>query len=140
MKAALLAVLLSLGPRGFTHPRAPKPHPVAADDTHEIWYWVEDHQEIVLPLAGLLVLVTVVVAIRRGMKSGHDELHVKEEQKENIIRMMRSKLLVSPESVSLELHIDHFKAAALLEELVKEGKLVTQRVAGGVANYRLKGF
>ncbi len=54
--------------------------------------------------------------------------------------MMRAKLLVSPDAVAGELSIDRFVASALLEELVREGKLVEQRIAGGVANYRLKGL
>jgi hypothetical protein len=54
--------------------------------------------------------------------------------------MMRAKLLVSPEAVSIELGIDRFSASALLEDLVKEGKLIQQKTSGGVANYRLKGL
>jgi hypothetical protein len=53
---------------------------------------------------------------------------------------MRAKLLVSPEDAAGELRIDHFRASALLEELVVEGKLVHQRMSGGTAHYRLKGL
>ena len=131
--------VLALGPRGFK-PRPHKPHPMDADETHKIWYWIDDHGDIVFPLIGLAIVALVIVGIRRGMKSNVAELQQKQERKETIIRMMRAKLMVSPEVVAVDLHIDHFTAAALLEEMVKEGKLVQQKVAGGIANYRLKGL
>jgi hypothetical protein len=131
--------LLALANRGFK-PRQHKVHDLDADEAHKLWYWIDDHGDVVFPLIGLAIVALVIVGIRRGMKSNVAELHEKQEQKDAIVRMMRAKLLVSPEAVAGELQIDHFKASALLEELVKEGKLVQQRVTGGIANYRLKGL
>ena len=135
----LLAAALAMAPRGF-RPRAHKPHPPAEDETHRLWYLIEDHGDIVFPLLALLVLALIAVGIRKGLKSNTSELAEKQAHKDSIVRMMRSKILVSPEAVAGELHIDRFRASALLEELVKEGKLVEQRMVGGVANYRLKGL
>jgi hypothetical protein len=73
------------------------------------------------------------------MKSNTADLAEKQGHKDSIVRMMRAKLLVSPDVVAGELHIDRFRASALLEELVREGKLVEQRTVGGAA-YRLKGL
>ena len=135
----LLAFALALAPRGFK-PRAHKPHPPAEDETHKLWYFIDDHADIVFPLIGLAVVALVFFGIRRGMTSNVAAMQKKEEQKDSLVRMMRAKLLVSAESAAIELGIDHFNASALLEELVREGKLVQQKSSGGVANYRLKGL
>ena len=74
------------------------------------------------------------------MKSSVAELHTKQERKDAIVRMMRAKLLVSADVVAGELQVDKFLAASLLDELVREGMLVEQRMVGGIANYRLKGL
>jgi len=137
----LLALALALGPRGFAKPHAAhKPHAPADDQAHELWYWIDDHGDVVFPLVGLAIVALVLFGIRRGMTSNTAELQKKQERKDSIVRMMRAKLLVSPEAVAGELGIDHFNASALLDELVKEGKLVQQKAAGGVASYRLKGL
>ena len=139
MLLAALFQLIALAPRGFK-PRQHKPHPMEADEAHKLWYFIDDHGDIVFPLIGLAVVALVIFGIRRGMTSNVVELHKKQEQKDAIVRMMRAKLMVSAELVAGELRIDRFAASALLEELVKEGKLIVQRIAGGVANYRLKGL
>ncbi len=135
----LLGLALAYGPRGF-RPRPHKPHASAEDSAHELWYWIDDHGDIVFPLIGLAIVALVIFGIRRGMTSNVAEMQKKQESKDAIVRMMRAKLLVSAEGVSGELGIDHFSASALLDELVKEGKLVQQKASGGVASYRLKGL
>lgn len=135
----LLALVLAFAPRGF-RPRPHKPHPPAEDNTQVIWFWIDDHGEIVYPLVAILVIGLIALGIRRGMTSNVAQLQKKQEQKDSIVRLMRAKLLVSAEAVSTELHIDHFAASALLDDLVREGKLVEQKSSGGVANYRLKGL
>jgi len=136
---AALFQLIALAPRGFK-PRQHKPHPMEADEAHKLWYFIDDHGDIVFPLIGLAVVALVIFGIRRGMTSNVVELHKKQEQKDTIVRMMRARLMVSAEAVAVDLHIDHFTASALLDELVKEGKLVQQKVQGGISNYRLKGL
>jgi len=133
--AALCHALLAFAPR-----RTHKPHPVAEDDWHKVWYFLEDHGDVVFPLIGLALIALIVLGIRRGMKSNIANLQKKQDQKDVIVRLMRQKLLVSADAVAVELHIDRFAASALLEELVGEGKLVEQKSTGGVANYRLKGL
>ena len=135
MLAALCHALLAFAPR-----RTHKPHPVADDDWHQVWYFIEDHGDVLFPLIGLAVIALIVLGIRRGMKSNIATLQKKQDQKDVIVRMMRAKLLVSAEAVANDLRIDHFHASALLDELVREGKLVEQKSTGGVANYRLKGL
>jgi hypothetical protein len=131
--SALFQQLLAL-------PRAHKPHPADADESHKLWYFIDDHAEVVFPLLGLFIAAILFLGIRRGMKSSVAALRVKQERKDAIVRMMRSKLMVSAEAIAAELQIDKFLAAALLDELVREGKLVEQRLAGGIVNYRLKGL
>jgi hypothetical protein len=133
--AALCHALLAFAPR-----RPHKPHPVADDQWQAIWYFFEDHGDILFPLIGLAVIALIALGIRRGMKSNVAILQRKQDQKDVIVRMMRAKLMVSAEAVANDLKIDHFHASALLDELVKEGKLVEQKSTGGVANYRLKGL
>lgn len=128
----LIALLLAL-------PRAHKPHE-AEDEAHKLWYWLEDNGEVVFPLLGVLIIAVLILGIRRGMKSNVAELQEKQARKDAIVRMMRSKLLVSADLVAGELKIDKFVAAALLDELVREGMLLEQRMVGGIANYRLKGL
>jgi hypothetical protein len=135
----LLACALALAARGSS-PRPRKPHPPAEDEAHKLWYWIEDHGEVVFPLVGLALIALVLFGIRRGMTSNVAEMQQKQERKDSIVRMMRAKLLVSAEAVAVDLHIDHFTASNLMDELVREGKLVEQKVSGGVANYRLKGL
>jgi hypothetical protein len=143
---ALLALALSAAqaqasPQGrWAKPRPRKPHPVDADEGHKLWYWIEDHLEIVFPAVGIAVILLVIYGVRRGMMQADDEIAVRTRQKEAIIRLMRAKLLVNAETVAHELTFDRFHAAALLEELAKEGVLIHARVAGGVASYRLKGL
>ena len=136
----LLALALAAAPRGF-RPRTHKPHaPEEEDSGRRIWALIEDHGDIVFPVLALIVLGLIFLGIRRGMKSSTAEMQEKQARKDSIVRMMRTKLLVSPDAVASELNVDRFVASALLDELVKEGKLVEQRVVGGGANYRLKGL
>jgi hypothetical protein len=135
----LIAFALAFGPSGF-RPRPHKPHPPAEDEAHKLWYWIDDHGDILFPLIGLAILALVILGIRRGMTTNVANLQKKQDQKDAIVRMMRQKLLVSAEGISTELEIDHFTASALLDDLVREGKLVEQKSTSGVANYRLKGL
>ena len=137
MLFAALQLLLALA---LAKPQKHKVHDMDADEAHKLWYFIDDHGDIVFPLIGLAIIALVVYGIRRGMTSNIAELQKKQEQKDAIVRMMRAKLMVSAEAVAVDLHIDHFKASALLDELVREGKLVQQKVQGGIANYRLKGL
>ncbi len=121
-------------------PRARKASPAASDEGYKLWYWIEDNLEIVFPVVGMVVILLVVWAVRRGMMQAADEVAVRTRQKEEIVRLMRAKLLVNADTVSHELSLDRFHAAALLEELAREGMLVPARVAGGIASYRLKGL
>src|SRR5207302_1492731 len=82
------------------------------DETHKLWYWIEDHGEIVFPIVGLAIVALIVFGIRRGMTSNIAELQKKQDQKDAIVRMMRAKLLVSADAVAGDLHIDRFMAAA----------------------------
>ena len=115
-------------------------HPPAADEVHQLGYWLDDHGEIVFPLLGLAIVALIFVGIRRGMTSNVAELHQKQDRKDEIVRMMRSKLLVTADAVAGALGIDRFAASALLDELVREGKLIEQKSAGGIGNYRFKGL
>ena len=135
----LIGLSLAAAPRGF-RPRQHKVHPPAGDETHQLWYWLDDHGVVVFPLLGLAIVALIIVGIRRGMTSNVAELHQKQDHKDDIVRMMRRKLLVTADAVAGELGIDRFAASALLDELVREGKLIEQKSAGGIANYRLKGL
>ncbi len=134
-----IALALALAPRGF-RPRPHKVHPVADDPAQQAWYWIDDHGDVLYPIVALVVIGLVVLGVRRGMSTNVAQLQKKQEQKDAIVRMMRQTLLVSAEAVSTSLRIDHFAASALLDDLVREGKLVEQKSVGGVANYRLKGL
>ena len=133
----LVSVQAWAAPQGRT--RGKKPAPVDEDQTHKLWHWIEDHLEIVFPIVGVTVIVLVLWAVRRGMAQADDAVAVRMRQKEAITRLMRLKLNVTAETVATELHLDRFHAAALLEELGKEGVLVA-RTLGGVSSYRLKGL
>lgn len=135
----LLALALAAAPRGF-RPRPHKAHPPEADEAHRLWYWLDDHGDIVFPLLGLAIVALVIFGVRRGMTSSVAELQQKQQRKDNIVRTMRSRLLVTADAVAGDLGIDRFAASGLLDELVREGKLVEQKSAGGIASYRLKGL
>ncbi len=136
----ILLGLALAAPQALAKPRAKRAPRGEADDTHKLWNWIEDHLEIVFPAVGVFVIVLVLWAVRRGMQQQADEVAVRTRQKEEIVRLMRAKLLVNAEVVAHELQLDRFHAAKLLEELVREGTLIQARVAGGVASYRLKGL
>ena len=128
-------MLLAAAPR-----RAHRPYPSSdGGGAHRIWFFVEDHGEVILPLLGLAILALLVWVIRRGMSTNVAELQKKQDQKDAIVRMTRSRLRVDAENVAAELQTDRLQAGALLDELVKEGMLVEQRVTGGTVSYRLKG-
>lgn len=135
----LFAIALAALPRGF-RPRQHKVHPPEGDGAHRLWYWLDDHGDIVFPLLGLAIVALVIFGFRRGMTSNVAELQQKQEHKDDIVRMMRRKLLVTADAVAGQLGIDRFAASGLLDELVREGMLVEQKAAGGIANYRLKGL
>ena len=130
---------LASGPLGF-RPRQHKVRPPANDEAHQLWYWIDDHGDILFPLIGLALVVLVLVGIRRGLTTNVAELHQRQDRKDEIVRMMRRNLLVTADAVAGDLGIDRFAASALLEELVREGKLLEQKSSGGIANYRLKGL
>lgn len=39
--------------------------PPASDEMHKLWYWLEAHAELILPLAGLALLALIVFVLRR---------------------------------------------------------------------------
>jgi hypothetical protein len=121
-------------------PDRPSADPPASDEMHKLWYWLEAHGEIVFPLALVFIVALLVFGIRRGMATNVAALEEKQARKDAIVRMMREKLLVTAEDVAKKLTIDRFRAAALLDELVKEQKLVEQRSTTGTTTYRLKGL
>src|SRR5438105_15183986 len=108
--SGFLHTLLALALRVPKH----KPHPVAEDETHKLWYWIEDHGDVVFPLIGAAIIALVFFGIRRGMSTNVLELQKKQETKDAIVRLMRAKLLVSAETVAIDMKVDHFTAAALL--------------------------
>ena len=110
------------------------------DEAHHLWHWIEDNGEVVFPLIGLAILGLVLLAVRRGTLSQQEELRKKAALKEKIIRLVRAKLSLTAESCAPELGVDRYHAAALLEEMEREGMLALGRAAGGVATYRLKGL
>jgi hypothetical protein len=143
----LAAAQAHAAPQGRARPpRVRKPHPAAdpsgltPDRAHELWYWIEDHLEIVFPVVGVTVILLVLWALRRGWAAQADEIAVRTRQKESIVRLMRLRLTVTPEMVAHELQIDPFHAASLLDELTREGVLALGRATGGVTSYRLKGL
>lgn len=137
---SVLASLLALAPRLDRPPHATRrPRPPTDDATQRFWTFLEDHGEVVFPLVGLAILGLLVLGIRRGMQSSGDELRKKLHDKDEIVRMVRSRLLLSADEVCAQLGIGRLQAAALLEELQREGKLVEQPGPSGVANYRMKG-
>lgn len=111
----------------------------AESELHKLWYVLADHQ-LFLPALGLLALALLVWGVQRAMRGRVAELEQRQARKDEIVRLMRRLLSVSADSIAAELHIDRLEAGALLEELVREGKLVEQRQAGGLASYRLKGL
>jgi hypothetical protein len=136
----LLALLLALAPSARAAPRVHNPHRAADSEAGSLWSFIEDNGEYIYPLVGLGVIGLIVFAVRRGMVGHEAEVQAKGRQKDAIVRMMRAKLSVTADAVAAELGVDRFRAATLLDELEREGKLVQQRVTGGVASYRLKGF
>jgi hypothetical protein len=121
-------------------PRKKPARPPDEDEAHHLWHWIEDKGEYVFPLIGIVILALVLLAARRGTLSQQEELRKRAEQKAQIIRLMRAKLSLTAESAAPELGVDRYHAAALLEEMEKEGLLALGRAAGGVATYRLKGL
>lgn len=136
---AALHELLALAPQGL-RPRQHRAHGPASDQAHQIWFWLDDHGDFVFPLLGLAIVTLLILGIRRGMTSNLAELQQKQDRKDEIVRMMRKKLLVTADAIAGDLGIDRFAASALLEELLREGKLLEQRSTGGPASYRLKGL
>jgi hypothetical protein len=127
------SVLLAAAPK--------KQHRLAGDDeAHKLWHWIEDNGEYVFPLIGIVILGLVILAVRRGSLSQQEELSTRARQKEQIIRLMRKKLSLTADATAQELHIDRYHAAALLEELEREGVLAPGRQSGGSTLYRLKGL
>ena len=142
LAALLFALILALAPQARRGP--PRSHHRPAADTDSgstaLWYWIEDNADVVYPLVGIAVMGLIVLAIRHGMV-GHDaEVMAKGRQKDSIVRLMRARLSLTADAVAAELKVDRFRAAVLLDELEREGKLVQQRMTGGVATYRLKGL
>ncbi len=136
----VLHSLLGLALAVLARPKPKHASPQAEDESHKLWGWIEDHLEIVFPVVGVTVILLVLFAVRRGMQQQANEVATRTRQKEEIVRLMRKKLLLNAEVVAHELTIDHFHAAQLLEEMVRESTLVQARVQGGVASYRLKGL
>jgi hypothetical protein len=142
MLAAVLHSLLgsALALAGWLPRVAHRSHAPVEEDRTLLWAWMDDHGDVVFPLMGLAIIGLLFLGIRHGMQSSGDEMKRKMHDKDEIVRMMRSRLLLNADEVCKHLKIDRLRAAALLEELLVEGKLVEQRSSSGVANYRMKGL
>ena len=139
------AWLLALAVQGsltlaLAAPKKKSARPPDEGEAHHLWHWIVDNGEYVFPLIGIVILALVLLAARRGTLSQQEEIRKRAAQKEQIIRLVRAKLSLTAESTAPELGVDRYHAAALLEELDKEGVLALGRAAGGVATYRLKGL
>ncbi len=105
-----------------------------------VWHWIEDNGAIVFPLIGFFIAALIFIAVRRGAVNQEALNEERRKQKDQIIRLMRARLSLTADQTAHELRVDRYHAAALLEELEKEGTLTQGRIAGGVSSYRLKGF
>ena len=139
LRAGVAAWLLT--PGAFASAPKKKPaRPPDEDEAQKLWHWIEDNGEYVFPLIGIVILALVILAVRRGSISQQEELSKRSGQKEQIIRLMRAKLSLTADAASHELGVDRYHAAALLEELEREGVLAPGRQVGGGTSYRLKGL
>ena len=143
--AALCARAQTLWLRAFVllfafAPKRKPARPPGEDEGYRLWHWIEDNGEYVFPLIGIVILALVILAVRRGSISEAEELRKRGALKEQIIRLMRSKLSLTAEAAAHELGIDRYHASTLLEELERDGVLARGRQSGGVTSYRLKGL
>ncbi len=140
---ALRDELISLALRVLAGPPRPPRNQHQLPDEEgplSLWHWIEDNGEIVFPLIGLVIAALIFIAVRRSSVNHDEEIETRRAEKERIIRLMRAKLSLTPDQTAHELRVDRYHAAALLEELEKEGTLTQGRQSGGVIAYRLKGF
>ena len=109
------------------------------DRLHHLWTWAEAHGPAVFPAAAALVLGVFALGLHHAFQGSLADLRIQQVQKDEILRQTRGRLTVTPESIARTLGVDRFRAAALLEDLTREGLLVRQRQSGGIPSYRLKG-
>ena len=136
----LLALALRSSSSGLFAP--PHAHHRQPDDEGPLalWHWIEENSSFVFPLIGVVILALVIIAVRRSSADTGEELAERRAQMDAIVRLMRARLTLTADQTASELKINRYHAAALLDELVKEGSLVAGRASGGVVSYRLKGF
>jgi len=135
--ALALGALSWLGPT----PQRPRSHQLPNEDGPlALWHWIEDNGEIVFPLIGFVILALVFIAVKRSSVNQEAELATRRKQMDAIVRLMRARLSLTADQTASELQVDRYRAASMLDELVKEGALVQGRLPGGVISYRLKGL
>jgi len=101
---------------------------------------LERNTHILYPLIAILAVVMIVAGILQWWRSDDLVGEVKQTLKREIILMLRRQLGgVSSEQVSQTIGLESFKTQKLLEEMQKDGILISHTNTSRLTLWRLKG-
>ncbi|MDQ3262246.1 MAG: hypothetical protein M3Y59_01095 [Myxococcota bacterium] len=114
--------------------------PPAAEDEASYFELLERNTHILYPLIAILAVVMIVAAILQWWRSDDLVGMAKQELKREIIIMLRKQLGgVSSEHISQTIGLESFKTQKLLEEMQKDGILISHTNTSRLTLWRLKG-
>lgn len=114
--------------------------PPAEDNEATYFELLERNTHILYPLISMLVVVILIAAILQWWRTDELDVQAKMELKREIIMMLRRQLGgVSSEHISRTIGLESFKTQKLLEEMQKDGILISHTNTQRLTLWRLKG-
>ncbi len=136
LRLALLWVDL---PDGFPGKETSYPKPVG-DTQPEYFEFIERNAGVLYPVLGALVLGLLLLGIFQAWRAQDMDGLSKAEFKREIIHELRKQITgLSGEALAKSIGLDSFKTMRLLEELQKDGVLISHTSTERLTTWRLKG-
>ncbi len=103
--------------------------------------WIERYRHIIYPSVAALVVLMLVVGVVRAWRASSIDVEAKIKYKRELIQLMRENLSgVTGESLAKAIGLDNLKTLQLLEELQKDGVVISHTTSSRLTMWRLKAF
>ncbi len=103
--------------------------------------FLERNAHVIYPLLAVAVLALLVFGIFRAWRSSDIDVETKKRMKQAILTVMRANVHgVTADDLAKGIELDHFKTLRLLEEMQRDGIVVSHTTTKRLTMWRLRGI